>query len=550
MGKRKMKVWLVVLIAMVMVVSACSNANNDGKTNTSKSEGENSSGKSNNGDGEGAKNEREQLELNWYVAGTEVSNNAVMPASKDDFVKQAIEEKFHVKLNFTSSLISADYEKQLNTKLAADPPHLFVAGGRQSQALTLDGLLADMTPFVNPETMPNYFKHWVSEQELERYAIENSFVRAPVAFSRNRYTSYYIRKDWLDKLQLEVPSSYEDMLEVMRKFTFDDPDGNGADDTYGMSASGNGLTYSADFPQMVHNELWAMTFDKEKGTYRDGGTDLEMEKILTEIKAMLAENIVDPDWFLNKGTAHWDKAANGKAGIVMGHAKDFALDANPNSIQSRIKAIIPEAEFVPFTPFGQEKGLTLSALPGNPFAFHTTVAEKEPEAIKRSVEILDWLASEEGYLLTKYGQEGVHYTREGNTITVKEAYNEVASWLSLYGFFTPKDDANQLGLTIIDPTYTERDLAIIEEIRNYPVKEHIGTNVAPPEGADLGALRTKMREYHVKVLFEEPDASNWSQYHEELMTAFRGRDTFNAYAEQIGAAHGIEVVFDEGSVDQ
>ena len=45
-----------------------------------------------------------------------------------------------------------------------------------------------------------------------------------------------IRKDWLDKLGLKVPKTTDEFFEVMKAFTFKDPDGNGKNDTYGLGA--------------------------------------------------------------------------------------------------------------------------------------------------------------------------------------------------------------------------------------------------------------------------------------------------------------------------
>ena len=44
-----------------------------------------------------------------------------------------------------------------------------------------------------------------------------------------------IRKDWLDNLGLEMPTNAEELLEVMRAFTEDDPNGSGAADTIGFA---------------------------------------------------------------------------------------------------------------------------------------------------------------------------------------------------------------------------------------------------------------------------------------------------------------------------
>lgn len=49
----------------------------------------------------------------------------------------------------------------------------------------------------------------------------------------------YIRSDWRDNLGLENPKTWEDVVEVARAFTEDDPDGNGEDDTTGYVVPGS-----------------------------------------------------------------------------------------------------------------------------------------------------------------------------------------------------------------------------------------------------------------------------------------------------------------------
>ncbi|WP_010273088.1 extracellular solute-binding protein [Paenibacillus senegalensis] len=529
-----------VTLVSALAITACSSApGGDSSPSPSPSNGQEEQG------GNGGE-EKEHLTLTWRVAAPHVDASAIFPGANEDFVKQTIEEKFNVTLNMTSEIYSSEFDTKMTMQLSADPPDLFVAGGVQSQGYALDGLLADMTEFVTPETMPNYFKYWVTEEELERYGIENSFVRAPIPFARNVYRSYYIRKDWLDNLGLSVPTSYDEMLEVMRAFSQGNPDPNSRQRTYGMTAAGGGRTFSWDFPGFVENDVYTFILDKENGTFRDGQTDLALVQVLDSIKMMMDEGLVEPEWFLNSGTEHWNKAIQGVAGIIAGGSMDFMLEGNPNSILNRTKQLNPNADWVPFNPH-PDKGIALTQLPGNPFLFHINVAEQRPDHIKRTVEILDWLASEEGYLLTHYGQEGTHYTRDGNQITLNvDEYNEITQWLTLYSFFTPPNEIDKLGLEVIDPRFTDRDREVINTITSYQLKEHIGTNVAPPPGTDLGGMRTRQNELITQILFDEPDASNWPKYREELMTTYGGQGIFEAYAEQIGSAHGIEVKFVDG----
>ena len=45
------------------------------------------------------------------------------------------------------------------------------------------------------------------------------------------------RKDWLDKLNLEVPETLEEYEKVLTAFVENDPDGNGKEDIAGMDVA-------------------------------------------------------------------------------------------------------------------------------------------------------------------------------------------------------------------------------------------------------------------------------------------------------------------------
>ena len=44
-----------------------------------------------------------------------------------------------------------------------------------------------------------------------------------------------VRKDWLDKLGLEEPSTMDEVADMLRAFINDDPDGDGEADTIGLA---------------------------------------------------------------------------------------------------------------------------------------------------------------------------------------------------------------------------------------------------------------------------------------------------------------------------
>ncbi|MDG0810388.1 type 2 periplasmic-binding domain-containing protein [Cohnella rhizosphaerae] len=465
-------------------------------------------------------------------------SSALPSDASKDFVKQAIEEKFNVELNVQYMAGGQDHVNKINTLIAAnDAPDMWkdtsADGGLK---LATQNVLADLTPFVTEASMPNYFKYWITPQELKYFQGIHPFMRAAVPYEKRAYRAYYIREDWLKNLGLEVPDTYEEYLQVLRAFRNNDPDGNGKKDTYGFTTTGDsGKQLGLDWPEYMKNGL-VFASRVEDNKFVDTQTDLRMEGVINDIVKVNEEDLVDPDWFLNKIGQQTEKAAQGKAGVVLGTTMTFALDSNPTSLQSMTKQLFPEANWIAFNPLG-DKPLQTMLSPGNPFVFSKKTAENNPEKIKRTVQILDWLASPEGFLLTHYGVEGKHYTREGNTITLKpEAYQadivDQGNFLDVWDFFTP-NNPTVFGFEVIDPTMSDRDRQILASIAQIPTLPGYGMTLTAPEGFDLASFRNKQKEWQVKLVFEDKSGSKWPEYREKLMTEYKGQLLFDTYESQL-----------------
>ncbi|MDF2652297.1 MAG: hypothetical protein K0Q73_8102 [Paenibacillus sp.] len=527
---KKMKVLTsVTLVAAVLV--AC--GSNDGKSTADPTPAASPSTTA----GASTAPTRAKLDLKIMI---DSNPNAQLPSEANDFVKKAIEEKFNVKLTVDYMSLGQDYINKLNAQLVAnEPPDMWRdATGDGGQKYALDGVLGEIGSFVNPQKMPNYFKNWVDETTFNRYQLQGKVLRIPIPYSKELYRAWYIRKDWLDKLNLKVPTTYEEYFNVLKAFTNNDPDGNGKKDTYGFTTATAGDGIGLDWPEYMKAGL-IYASHLENGKFIDMQTDPRVAGVLDDIAKVLAEGVVDPDWFLNKAPQHTDKAAQGKVGVVHGGTPDFALDSNANSLQSKTKALFPNANWVPFTPFGTQP-LQSGRAPGSPILFHKNIVEKSPEKVTRIVEILDWLASEEGYLLTHYGIENKHYTKSGKSITLKpDAFKSditnQGNFLTIWDFFTPESPA-VFGLTIIDPNQTDRDREIIKTLAAIPSAPYLGTSLIAPEGFDLATFRKRQRELQAKAIFEDKSGKNWTTYREELMSKYNGKALFDAYDTQVKAA--------------
>lgn len=540
--KRMKKSLLSVLMLVMIFSSACASGNKDGNEASPTGSASAAPAQTSAAPTETATEtaaEREKLSLFFFIDGP---GGARLPTGDADFVKSAIEKKFNVELKVEYMDPGADYVAKVNALLLSNqaPDMWRDANGDGGQKLILDGIIADMTTAVTPETMPAYFKYWTNEDELKRYQVHGQFARAPIPFNRNVYRAYYIRKDWLDRLGMDIPDTYDEYYAALQAFRNDDPDGNGLKDTYGISFDGNGDSIGLDWPEYVKYGLTFPSYADENFNFIDMQTDLRVEQVINDIIRINAEDLIDPDWFLNKAPQATEKAIQGKVGIVMGNTVDFATDANPTGLQVQSQALNPNADWVPFTPFPNE-ALRTAISPGGPFLFAKTVADKNPEKIARSVEILDWLAGEEGFLMTHYGVEGKHYTRDGDTITlIPEAYEaeirNQGNFLEVWDFFTPPTP-EVLGLKVVDPNQSDRDREIYDYITSIPVRPGLGTSVVPPEGFDIGTFRAKQRELQVKLVFDEKSAANWPKYREQLMTEYGGSKMFEAYSAQVKAAN-------------
>ena len=99
----------------------------------------------------------------------------------------------------------------------------------------------------------------------------------------------WIRQDWLDNLKLEVPTTIDELEEVMRAFTEDDPDGNGQDDTYGLG--GDGYDFRSFWPWIqsydyTHYDRWVVD---DAGNVQYGPAAENTRKWLTDVADLYAK---------------------------------------------------------------------------------------------------------------------------------------------------------------------------------------------------------------------------------------------------------------------
>ena len=135
---------------------------------------------------------------------------------------------------------------QADTKLAAaimsgEYPDIIKTGSNGYVNYVYGGVIADITDVLD-EYASDELKEYLNADgglAMSCLKVDGRLYGLPkMSSSYGSVSLMFIRKDWLDRLGLEVPTTMEELKEVAHAFTYDDPDGNGENDTYGLAISG------------------------------------------------------------------------------------------------------------------------------------------------------------------------------------------------------------------------------------------------------------------------------------------------------------------------
>ncbi len=158
----------------------------------------------------------------------------------------------------------------------------------------------------------------------------------------------WLRKDWLDKLGLDVPETMDDLYKVMVAFRDNDPDGNGRDDTIGLilqkdimstrgtSDAGDGIGLFNGFG--AYPRAWV----EKGGELVYGSVQPEMKEALAYMNKLYSEGLIEQDFGVKDLMKASELAASGTAGVQYG-AMWNAMWPLGSTLQNN-----PEADWEPF----------------------------------------------------------------------------------------------------------------------------------------------------------------------------------------------------------
>lgn len=332
-----------------------------------------------------------------------------LPAGDNDRMKIKLDEKLNTDIQLT--LMHGD-SSRLNRRMATgDYPDLFMLGRIQMQEYARKGLLLDLTPYMGKLEQARKF---IGEDSLKKGSVDGRIY----ALAKKRSIPFYnlwIRKDWLERLNLQIPTTIEELFHVAKAFTENDPDGNGKPDTYGIT----GYKMSTFSPVFTAFGVGGIdSFYMKDGKLMNALYDPAMKDALKFINGMIDEGVVDPDLLLHTGDRHAKKAFQGKVGIIWYSFPEMTKPANV----TEYKTINPNAVWVQVPalkgPGGQFAGTW--DVGASPMHAIPKTMEKNPVKLQRLFDLLNYVASPEGSMLVAHGEEGRHWYRENGKIVRTE----------------------------------------------------------------------------------------------------------------------------------
>lgn len=201
-------------------------------------------------------------------------------------------------------------QEKLNLAIASSElPDVFRVNQVQFEQLYQAGMLEDLTAAYEEyagDFMKDVMSRPGSDTALEACSRDGKLYGIPYFLNMTDDTRVmYVRQDWMEKLNLAEPKSFQDLVTIMKAFQDQDPDGDGIDDTIGMVMDSTIFSPSSAILKSFLNSFHAYPFAwvERDGKLVNGLTEAEpMKAALTELQKLYQEGYIRQDF----ASVSWD----------------------------------------------------------------------------------------------------------------------------------------------------------------------------------------------------------------------------------------------------
>ncbi|MDR6555212.1 extracellular solute-binding protein [Paenibacillus qinlingensis] len=503
--KKTLKLGAAACLSLSLVLSGCAS-----KSEGTKTEGAPSSPITSSAPEKAPEKSTAPVKLSVLVSGPGLSED-------DKALQGEIGKKLNINFDYNAIAPGSnnEYVNQINVRVASNnAPDVFTVSNDQMLQFTKQGAILDLTKYL--DKMPNVKKAY-TEIDLAKGKVDGKQMTLPKR-ATVPYRALMIRQDWLDKLKMPVPKTIEELAATINAFHDKDPDGNGKQDTYGLTGYGLdafapifgafGTSYGYFNASLSIGNL---IVKDNKAMYST--TQPEMKQALTYISDLFAKGAIDPDLLTNKGTAAPTKAQKGQVGMIYANWSDMFKDEHIKLITETN----PNAKFIAIEPPVGPGGKFMGAFDDSAADWRVALPkslEKTPEKLDRALAYLDYITGAgEGQNLVMFGNEGVHYTKSGTTITPLPEMSKLGTTYQLQ--LTGRDELPYL--------YTKfpKQKEYIDQAVKQPYIKVFNNFSAIPEGVNKSDKDRYENEEMIKFMFGKRPLAEFDSFLKTLNTTYQ-----------------------------
>ena len=196
----------------------------------------------------------------------------------------------------------AVYDQRVSLTVAAgDIPDFMQVSVSQFDQMKRAGLLADISEAVDNFSIDLLQREFEALPDVVNVVRDGDKMLGLPRFTLISASMMASRQDWREKLGLPVPQTLDDLVELARAFTFNDPDGDGVNDTVGFSGKASDQWNSLLFFFNAYHAYPKIWVDDGRGGMAYGSIQPEIKDALARLQELFKEGVIDPEFAIQAG---------------------------------------------------------------------------------------------------------------------------------------------------------------------------------------------------------------------------------------------------------
>ncbi len=429
------------------------------------------------------------------------------PKVEDTWIEHQIEEKFNCDVELVFLPGWEDLTTKVNLLMSDDSqrPDVIWWSGLEDEykEWVEEGLLVDLVPLlqnIDNSNILSYYDEWAM---FPNYT-NGSIYSIPGDIAEVSCMGTFVRKDWLEKLNMQEPTTMDEYVEYLLACVNNDPDGNGEKDTYGFGGDSGDWKYLAPFLYSYKADVNHFVKNDE-GKIVHGSTQPQVKEALALMADLYQKGVFEPSIFsASEGETLF---AEGKVGSFYRYL--VSLNPSQQYLQNFYQNN-PDGKYEVIEPIKGPDGYSTDESE-NGHGWCSYAITKNCKNPQRVMEIMDGIASGEIFILDKWGVEGETYelTEDGavNFIVDETKRNEMG--LSTFtGFVNRKDSYNIQNSKEVNDLF-ERAANTSLPLKDYRVDLGQNGEVWKEYSPELLKLRD---EYFYGIIMGERDIDDFDEY--------------------------------------